>query len=110
MGGCCLCGLQDFLKDEFGDRTMLICDACEKEYHVGCLRTAGMEELHELPSAEWFCCDDCRRVHKVLSTQVAKGDTPLAGQHSWQVLRGPDGSDETATTLRIAHELLQGME
>lgn len=107
MGGCCLCGLQDFLKDEFGERTMLICDACEKEYHVGCLKKAGMEELHELPSAEWFCCDDCRRVHGVLSTQVAKGDVPLAGEHSWQVLRGPDGSEETAAILRTAHELLQ---
>lgn len=35
---CVLCHQLDFEKDSFGDRTVIICDQCEREFHVGCLR------------------------------------------------------------------------
>lgn len=48
---CVLCHEPDFSEDQFGDRTVIICDQCEKEYHVGCLRKKGMDNL----SVSDFC-------------------------------------------------------
>lgn len=48
-GGCTLCSSPDFERDGFGARTMIICDQCEREFHVGCLKDAGKCELESLP-------------------------------------------------------------
>jgi hypothetical protein len=62
-GTCNLCFKPDFLAgDTFGDRTMLFCDSCEREYHVGCLRDAGACDLAALPEGEFFCSDGCKRL------------------------------------------------
>jgi len=49
QGGCVLCNSPDFLKGGFGDRTMIICDQCEREFHIGCLAEHGRAKLTELP-------------------------------------------------------------
>jgi len=49
VGGCVLCQSPDFLRDGFGERTMIICDQCEREFHVGCLARTGRAHLSELP-------------------------------------------------------------
>lgn len=41
-GGCVLCRCSDFTRDKFGPRTVLLCDQCECEFHVGCLRRHGV--------------------------------------------------------------------
>jgi len=33
--GCVLCHEPDFLRGAFGDRTIMICDTCEREFHCG---------------------------------------------------------------------------
>lgn len=48
-GGCVLCNSPDFLRGGFGDRTMIICDQCEREFHIGCLAEHGLAQLTELP-------------------------------------------------------------
>ena len=48
-GGCTLCGSPDFERGGFGARTMIICDQCEREFHIGCLKTAGRCDLDKLP-------------------------------------------------------------
>lgn len=48
-GGCALCASPDFQRDGFGPNTVLICDQCEREFHVGCLQHAGMADLQALP-------------------------------------------------------------
>lgn len=47
--GCVLCGTIDFLRGAFGERTMLLCDQCEREFHVGCLRSSGRCVLESIP-------------------------------------------------------------
>lgn len=42
---CVLCHHHEFDKAGFSDRTVIICDQCEREYHIGCLREHGMENL-----------------------------------------------------------------
>lgn len=34
--------MHDFERDSFGPRTIIICDQCEREFHVGCLRKYTM--------------------------------------------------------------------
>lgn len=56
-GGCALCASPDFQRDGFGPNTVLICDQCEREFHVGCLHKAGMADLQALPEGACpLCC------------------------------------------------------
>ncbi|XP_026415120.1 uncharacterized protein LOC113310615 isoform X1 [Papaver somniferum] len=66
VGGCALCRAHSFCKSGFGPGTVLLCDQCEKEYHVGCLKDHNMADLEELPEGEWFCCTDCKAIHTTL--------------------------------------------
>ncbi|KAL8125871.1 hypothetical protein AgCh_013249 [Apium graveolens] len=72
-GGCVVCRLQDFSVDTFDERTVMLCDQCEKEFHVSCLRDIGLCDLKELPKDNWFCCSDCNRIHLTMQSLVLKG-------------------------------------
>ncbi|KAK7345466.1 hypothetical protein VNO77_16070 [Canavalia gladiata] len=72
MGGCVLCRGSDFSRSGFGPRTIIICDQCEKEYHVGCLRDQKMAYLKELPEGDWLCCNDCTRIHSTLENLLVR--------------------------------------
>ncbi|XP_059430609.1 uncharacterized protein LOC132164188 [Corylus avellana] len=76
FGGCALCRGHDFSKS-FGPRTVIFCDQCEKEYHVGCLKDHNMEDLKELPKGKWFCGTDCNRIHSALENLVVRGEQKL---------------------------------
>ncbi|XP_021289583.1 uncharacterized protein LOC110420553 isoform X2 [Herrania umbratica] len=73
IGGCAICRAFDFNASEFNDRTVILCDQCEKEFHVGCLRDSGRCDLKEIPKDKWFCCDDCNMIHEVLQSSVSNG-------------------------------------
>ncbi|KAL0460742.1 UNVERIFIED_CONTAM: Increased DNA methylation 1, partial [Sesamum latifolium] len=45
IGGCAICRCHDFCKSRFTARTIIICDQCEKEYHVGCLKEKNIVDL-----------------------------------------------------------------
>lgn len=60
---CVLCHAHDFCKDTFGDRTVMICDQCEKEYHVGCLREHGVVDL---------TVSDCLMDSRLIKSMVAR--------------------------------------
>ncbi|KAM7528022.1 hypothetical protein LguiB_031432 [Lonicera macranthoides] len=77
VGGCVLCRGHDFNKSGFGPGTVILCDQCEKEYHVGCLKEHKMDDLKELPKGKWFCSADCSRIHSVLQKLVADGGEKL---------------------------------
>ncbi|KAL6976381.1 hypothetical protein U1Q18_025167 [Sarracenia purpurea var. burkii] len=77
VDGCALCRGHDFSKSGFGSRTVIFCDQCEKEYHVGCLKEHGMCDLKELPEGTWFCSVDCNRIHSALQNLVVSGEEKL---------------------------------
>ncbi|XP_024365331.1 uncharacterized protein [Physcomitrium patens] len=87
LGGCVFCKSGDFAKTGFGPKTTLLCDQCEREYHVGCLKKHGLEDLKELPEGEWFCGQDCKHIHSILSLLVSNGPEPLADSIISKVLR-----------------------
>ncbi|KAF7818694.1 increased DNA methylation 1-like isoform X2 [Senna tora] len=68
LSGCALCS-----RSGFGPRTIILCDQCEKEFHVGCLRDHKMAYLKELPEGKWFCCLDCNRIHSTLQKFLVWG-------------------------------------
>ncbi|XP_057424121.1 increased DNA methylation 1-like isoform X2 [Lotus japonicus] len=72
IGGCALCRGSDFSRSGFGPRTIIICDQCEKEYHVGCLRDHKIAYLKELPEGNWLCCNDCTRIHSLLENLLIR--------------------------------------
>ncbi|KAK4762434.1 hypothetical protein SAY86_008202 [Trapa natans] len=130
VGGCALCRGHGFAKSGFGPRTVIICDQCEKEFHVGCLRDHKMANLKHLPEGKWFCCTDCQQIHSALESYVAqrgeklpdslmcvirtkleeKGSMKLGDLDiSWRVLNGKmDSSDESrrllSKSVSIFHE------
>ncbi|KAJ6750179.1 hypothetical protein OIU85_000782 [Salix viminalis] len=77
LTGCALCRGYDFMRSGFGPRTIILCDQCEKEFHVGCLRSHKMANLKELPKGSWFCCMDCSRIHSTLQKLLIRGAEKL---------------------------------
>eukprot|EP00889_Picochlorum_renovo_P000287 jgi/Picre1/27317/NNA_000286.t1 len=73
-GGCTFCREPDFQKGDFGSRTIMICDQCEREYHVGCLEEHGLGTLDSLPEGDWFCDDKCGRIHGHFKSLVDRGE------------------------------------
>ncbi|KMT14172.1 hypothetical protein BVRB_4g079900 [Beta vulgaris subsp. vulgaris] len=76
-GTCVLCLENDFSVNNFDDRTVIICDQCEKEHHVGCLREDGRCDLKKLPEDKWFCSYDCDRIFVALNDRVACGSEAI---------------------------------
>ncbi|KAL5660455.1 hypothetical protein ACJX0J_027580, partial [Zea mays] len=78
LGGCALCKQKDFNNAVFDERTVILCDQCEKEYHVGCLQSQWQVELKELPEEEWFCCSSCSETRSSLDKIISDGAQLLA--------------------------------
>lgn len=87
IGGCVVCRAHDFSVSKFDDRTVMLCDQCEKEFHVGCLRDSGLCDLKELPKDKWFCCDDCSRVHVALQNLASRGPEMIPASVSSMINR-----------------------
>ncbi|KAF0908597.1 hypothetical protein E2562_026645 [Oryza meyeriana var. granulata] len=69
---CTICGSSDFDdpaknsrggggRFSFGDKTIIYCDQCQREYHVGCVRGRGWWS----PEAEgpWLCSQACSKIY-----------------------------------------------
>ncbi|KAL8476992.1 hypothetical protein ACS0TY_029334 [Phlomoides rotata] len=56
----------DFSKSCFGPRTVILCDQCEKEYHVGCLKNCKLADLKKLPKGKWLCSTSCKWIYSAL--------------------------------------------
>ncbi|KAK6942933.1 Tify domain binding domain [Dillenia turbinata] len=120
VGGCVVCRAQDFSILEFDDRTVILCDQCEKEYHISCLRESGLCDLKELPKDKWFCSVDCKNIHVTLQNFVVNGAYAIipcvlntivrkhkdkglaldgADDTRWQILRGKSRRPEDMPLL-----------
>ncbi|KAJ7298823.1 hypothetical protein O6H91_Y392000 [Diphasiastrum complanatum] len=110
--GCALCKCGDFTKLGFNERTVLLCDQCEKEFHVGCLKVHGMEDLKELPQGEWFCGKDCQHIHEILHLLVLNGPEPVPGSIASKVIaklqqESQNGSADS-TSFNLTWQILHG--
>lgn len=87
IGGCVFCRSHDFSIGRFDERTVILCDQCEKEYHVGCLRENGLCDLKEIPQEKWFCCNGCSRIHTAVQSSVSCGPQTIPGPLSDMIRR-----------------------
>ena len=54
LGGCVLCDEKNFQRNGFTDLTVILCDQCEREFHVGCLREHMSINLEEIPEGKLY--------------------------------------------------------
>ncbi|XP_051152448.1 uncharacterized protein LOC127266298 [Andrographis paniculata] len=74
---CVICRCVGFSKYGFGPRTVIVCDQCEKEYHVGCLKKHKLY-LKELPEGQWYCTQDCKCMFSGLQDLLNSGAQKLS--------------------------------
>ncbi|EFH55382.1 protein binding protein [Arabidopsis lyrata subsp. lyrata] len=74
---CVLCRGHSFCRLGFNSRTVIICDQCEKEFHVGCLKEHNIADLKELPEEKWFCSVDCEKINTTLGNLIIRGEEKL---------------------------------
>ncbi|XP_050369171.1 uncharacterized protein LOC126787307 [Argentina anserina] len=77
FGGCSLCSGHEFKNEGFGPGTVILCDQCEMEFHVGCLKENGIVDLKEVPKEKWFCHPNCLKIYSGLQKLVAHGQQKL---------------------------------
>ncbi|KAL1191053.1 Increased DNA methylation 1 [Cardamine amara subsp. amara] len=75
---CVLCRGHSFCKLGFNSRTVIICDQCEKEFHVGCLKEHNIADLQELPEEKWFCSQGCKKINTSLGNLIVHGEEKLS--------------------------------
>ncbi|KAL5721026.1 hypothetical protein ACHQM5_013635 [Ranunculus cassubicifolius] len=102
-GGRAICRLQTFSM-EFGPKTVIICDQCEKEYHVGCLPEEKVAGWEEVPVGDWFCCEDCEWTHTALRKLVAKGAEKIPDSLLYRVIK----KKEEDTDFDVRWRVLRG--
>ncbi|XP_068341219.1 uncharacterized protein [Pyrus communis] len=109
LTGCVLCRGYDFSKSGFGPRTIILCDQCEKEYHVGCLKKHKMANLKELPKGKWFCCADCSRIHSILQRLLTRGAEKLPDSHLDVIKKKMEANGlETVSGFDVRWRLISG--
>ncbi|PQQ19766.1 uncharacterized protein Pyn_35092 [Prunus yedoensis var. nudiflora] len=109
LTGCVLCRGYDFSKSGFGPRTIILCDQCEKEYHVGCLKKHKMANLKELPKGKWFCCMDCSKIHSILQKLLTRGAEKLPDSHLDVIKKKQEGNGlEIVSGLDVRWRLISG--
>ncbi|XP_019100768.1 PREDICTED: uncharacterized protein LOC104788956 [Camelina sativa] len=109
INGCVLCSGSDFCRSGFGPRTIIICDQCEKEYHIGCLSSQNIVDLKELPKGNWFCSMDCTRINSTLQKLLLGGAEKLSDS-SLGIIRTKQGSTNVGSinNLDIRWRLISG--
>ncbi|KAM7531674.1 hypothetical protein LguiB_035084 [Lonicera macranthoides] len=106
---CVLCRGADINKSGFGPSTVILCDQCEKEYHVGCLKKNKMADLKELPKGKWFCCIDCGRIYSALQNLLTRGAERLPNSQ-FDIIKKKlkDKGVESITDFDVSWRLMSG--
>lgn len=70
---CSICDSGDYDPDinQFTEKTVMYCDQCEHEYHVGCIRNKG-DQLTCCPEGCWFCSRGCSEIFQHLQELIGK--------------------------------------
>ncbi|TVU47435.1 hypothetical protein EJB05_07038, partial [Eragrostis curvula] len=78
---CGICNLSDYDPNtsQFTEKTVVYCDQCEREYHVGCIRNRD-HQLVCRPEGCWLCSRGCSKIFQHLQSLIGKSiPTPVEG-------------------------------
>ncbi|GLJ11266.1 hypothetical protein SUGI_0149860 [Cryptomeria japonica] len=94
---CTICGRSEFNGDPecFTELTVLFCDQCECQYHVGCLYDQGMPKLDSCPKGNWFCSERCSMIFSQLRGLVGMVNPLGVEGLSWMLLRSTEEDHES---------------
>ncbi|KAF3553686.1 hypothetical protein F2Q69_00012285 [Brassica cretica] len=67
-----------FCRLSFNSRTVILCDQCEKVFHVGCLKDHNITDLKELHKDKWFCSLGCKKINTSLGDLIVQGEEKLS--------------------------------
>ncbi|KAF9596435.1 hypothetical protein IFM89_011264 [Coptis chinensis] len=96
---CGICNQSEFNGDiqQFTEKTVLLCDQCEREYHVGCTRQKSPVTAESFSKGNWFCSEKCEKIfvglHQLLGKPIAAGDNSL----TWTMLKSFKGDSQLAS-------------
>ncbi|XP_076938160.1 increased DNA methylation 1-like [Bidens hawaiensis] len=115
---CSLCRSYEFSilsVDGFNDKTVIVCDQCEIEFHIGCLRAHRKRNLKELPPGGWFCSSKCWQLNRDVKVLVVLGSQKvpdsLMGNYAtncdaeWRIVRGKHTTEENNLLLNEAAKI-----
>ncbi|CAM0907464.1 unnamed protein product [Alopecurus aequalis] len=95
---CVICNSGKFepaTEEEFTDKTVVYCDQCEREYHVGCIRSRG-NQLECRPKGPLLCGQDCSNIFQRLQGLVGRSIPTSAEGLTFRVLRSSKLPEEEA--------------
>ncbi|XP_058075041.1 uncharacterized protein LOC131223612 isoform X2 [Magnolia sinica] len=100
---CGICGQSEFNSDikQFTSETILYCDQCDCQYHVGCLRKTRLANLGSCPQGNWFCSKKCSQIFVHLQKLLGKSNSTAVEGLSWTILRSRRGNDPDLDTSDI---------
>ncbi|XP_043717967.1 increased DNA methylation 1-like [Telopea speciosissima] len=90
---CGICGKSEFNKnkEEFTENSSSVCDQCEHEFHVGCLRREGYKKLKACSKGNWFCSNNCEKIfmglQKILGKSIPIENSDDDDNLFWKILR-----------------------
>ncbi|PIA59473.1 hypothetical protein AQUCO_00400391v1 [Aquilegia coerulea] len=93
--------------DEFTEKTIISCDQCEQEFHVGCLREIRMMRLESCPKEKWCCSTTCEKIHMDLHNLLGRSIPVGIGNLSWTILKSSNdgcGKDAYDTEIMTEHQ------
>eukprot|EP01025_Chloroclados_australasicus_P013643 TRINITY_DN16415_c0_g1_i12.p1 TRINITY_DN16415_c0_g1~~TRINITY_DN16415_c0_g1_i12.p1 ORF type:complete len:974 (-),score=131.77 TRINITY_DN16415_c0_g1_i12:369-3089(-) len=96
--GCHMCHQEEF-DPEFSDKTMIICDQCEREFHIGCLREQGICDLQALPQENWFCGKECKRVYQTIRQKLREEEYEHNNNYQVRIMRGTREDNNQSSPL-----------
>ncbi|XP_042378520.1 uncharacterized protein LOC121971356 isoform X1 [Zingiber officinale] len=83
---CCICGSSEFNSAEIiTQKTILYCDQCQSEYHVGCLTNQGIS-VSDCATGNWFCSSKCSQIFLHLRNLVGKPNLTTKRALTWTIL------------------------
>ncbi|XXG85886.1 hypothetical protein AAC387_Pa11g0892 [Persea americana] len=104
---CGICGESEFNADikQFTEQSILYCDQCEREFHVGCLTKRGLYELQSRTQGNWFCSKRCSKIFVSLQKLLGKSKPTAVKGLSWTILRSKkvNGLDRYNCDVEIEH-------
>ncbi|CAA7038890.1 unnamed protein product [Microthlaspi erraticum] len=92
---CVLCRGNTFSRLGFNPRTVIICDQCEKEFHVGCLKEHNIADLEELPEEKWFCSHGCTNINTKLGSLIERRGEKLNDNFLSFVMKKQNPNEES---------------
>ncbi|KAK7351585.1 hypothetical protein VNO77_11147 [Canavalia gladiata] len=95
------------------DNSFLVCDQCERRYHIGCLKVGGFTSFgNHLNDKNWFCNTGCEKVFLGLQKLIGKPFCVSEDNLTWTLMKAVksdelEGLSQNESKLSVALGVLR---